>query len=100
MAGVQVRGRVALVKYPATVAELQAEGFRFVRTWRCRGESCDTEIFGFLTPGGKIIPLSVVVEEKADDQLHIAWPTGIKDEQGAMRYQPHFIDCVDVQSFR
>jgi hypothetical protein len=66
------------VSWPKTRDELRDEGYGFKSHTTCRSMSCQKKIEMWLTPAGKIMPLSSI-----EDKL-----------------QPHFADCVDAAKFR
>jgi len=53
-------------KFPSTDAELKAAGYVFTGSAKCQGTFCQTWIYWYLTPNGKRLPMSKVVNCPGD----------------------------------
>lgn len=62
--------------FPKTEGELAAQGYRYMKTERCKGKTCTATLAWYLTPKGHWIPL----------------------EEGTL--EPHFANCPDIKDFR
>ena len=69
-------------KFPSTDAELKAAGYVFTGSAKCQGTFCQTWIYWYLTPNGKRLPMSKVVNCPGDI------------------LEPHFLVCICAKEFR
>lgn len=70
------------MKFPATERELTDGGYVASGTSRCQGSACQTWLYWYLTPKGKRMPLSKVI-----------------NNPGPV-YEPHFLVCISAKEFR
>lgn len=74
--------RKGLMKFPATLHELEANGYKPQGKDHCLGKTCSALIHWFKTPAGKNMPLSQRAGEPG------------------LILEPHFLSCPNASDFR